>query len=114
MLMRADYVLDNKNTDIVVGIERGQQLFKLCSGCHQINNQTAPNLQGVVNRAIATEQFDYSKAMQAQQTGVWTVEKLDEFLTSPNKSIPGNKMGFTGIINQADRQALIEYLQTLK
>ncbi|AWB65602.1 hypothetical protein C2869_03745 [Saccharobesus litoralis] len=113
MVLRSDYIIDSKTTENLAGLDRGKQLFKLCAGCHQQNN-LAPSLNGILNRPVASLNFAYSDAFKQQQSAIWTSEKLDSFLAAPDKAIPGNKMGFAGLLKAQDRQALISYLSTLK
>jgi len=113
MDIRSDYVIDARHTNAVSGLERGEQLYKICSGCHQDNNAIAPNLSGIVGRNIGSQNFNYSSALATKNTDVWSVDLLDAFLAAPDKTLPGNKMGFAGLLNSEDRIALVEYLQTL-
>ncbi len=92
----------------------GAQLALACAGCHTMNEgqlgALGPNLHGVVGRRVgAVRDFDYSPAMQAFG-GRWTPERLDAFLADPAASLPGTRMEFAGIPDDADRQSLIGYL----
>lgn len=92
----------------------GEQTFKRCVACHTIDaggkNGIGPNLHGVVGRALAAVPgFAYSPAIKAKG-GVWDDSTLDAFLKSPLRAIPGNRMAFAGIPDDAERQALILYL----
>lgn len=60
--------------------------------------------------------YEYSPTMkQMAQSGVrWSAEQLNLFLTAPTKVVPGTKMGFQGLLNETDRQAIISYLEGLK
>ena len=96
---------------------KGQQIAAKCQACHDFTkggpNKIGPNLWGVVGRKVASHAgFSYSPAMSGQQ-GEWTYERLDHFLTSPGKAVPGTKMGFAGFRDQKDRAAVIKYLSTL-
>ena len=35
-------------------------------------------------------------------------------VNTPTKAVPGTKMGFQGLLNVSDRQAIISYLKGLK
>ena len=48
--------------------------------------------------------------MQAKG-GVWDAAALDIYLEAPMKSVPGTRMAFAGLIDAADRKALILYLE---
>ena len=93
---------------------RGEAVFKRnCSICHSLDpgkNKVGPSLAGVVGRrAGAVPDFNYSSANTASGI-VWTKEKLDEYLTDPQKMVPSTLMLFPGLKNPDDRQAVIAYL----
>ncbi|HEY0943415.1 MAG TPA: PQQ-dependent sugar dehydrogenase [Steroidobacter sp.] len=87
-----------------------------CLGCHTIadgiSHRIGPDLMGIVGRAVASAQGydEYSPALRAQ-SGVWDVERLNEFLHQPQTSVPGTSMAFPGIVDAEHRKAIIEYLQ---
>ncbi len=96
----------------------GEQVFKRCVACHTIDpggrNGIGPNLHGVVGRAVASHPgFSYSGAMKAHG-GVWDDAALDAYLKQPMKAVPGTRMAFAGIPDDADRKALILYLDEQK
>ena len=93
----------------------GEQIFKRCAACHTIDkdgpNGIGPNLHGIVGRPVASHPgFAYSGAMKAKG-GVWDAAALDIYLADPMKTVPGTRMAFAGVIDAADRQALILYLE---
>lgn len=93
----------------------GEQVFKRCVACHTIDkggaNGIGPNLHGIVGRAVASHPgFSYSGAMKAKG-GVWDKPALDTYLEAPMKALPGTRMAFAGVIDPADREALILYLE---
>jgi cytochrome c len=97
---------------------KGQAVFKACQACHDGTkdgpNKVGPNLWGVVGRMHASHPgFEYSEAMKKLADKPWTYEALNEFLTAPNKAIPGTKMAFGGIKKATDRADLLAYLATL-
>jgi cytochrome c2 len=94
--------------DVVVG---------QCTGCHGLNDWDAsalgPTLASIVGRRVASRpEFAYSDAMKAQK-GRWTRERLDAFLTDPQRAVPGTKMQFAGITDLKQRRELIDYLERL-
>jgi cytochrome c len=96
----------------------GEQVFKRCVACHTVDkggrNGIGPNLHGVVGAAVAAKpDFSYSGAMKAKG-GVWDEAALDRYLEAPMKDVPGTRMAFAGVIDAADRKALILYLETQK
>ncbi len=97
--------------------ENGQAAFKRCSTCHTTDkggrNSTGPNLWGIVGRARAShEGFNYSTAMKSKE-GEWTYEELAHFIHNPKGYIPGNKMAFAGLKDEAEIADLLAYLRTL-
>ena len=46
--------------------------------------------------------------------GIWNDAALDAYLKAPMKDVPGTRMAFAGVIDAADRKALILYLAEQK
>lgn len=93
----------------------GEQIFRRCAACHTIDaggaNGIGPNLHGIVGRPVASHPgFSYSGAMKAKG-GAWDETVLDAYLAEPMKNVPGTRMAFAGVIDGADRKALILYLK---
>src|SRR3546814_11387543 len=66
---------------------------------------------GIVGAPVASKpDFSYSGAMKAKG-GVWDEAALDAYLKAPMKDVPGTRMAFAGVIDAADRKALILYLE---
>ena len=98
-------------------LQKGRETAQVCTSCHTFEqggpDRVGPNLWGVVGRNVASRKtFTYSSAFAAQ-TGSWTYERLDHYLTSPARAVPGNKMPFAGIHNPADRANVVAFLGTL-
>ncbi|MCB1406185.1 MAG: c-type cytochrome [Rhodobacteraceae bacterium] len=100
-------------------VAAGETLWRQCRSCHTVDNGgrngTGPNLYGVVGRAAGTvEGFRYSNPMQeAAANGlVWTHDELDAFLADPRSFMRGTRMSFRGLRDEADRAAMIAYLQS--
>ena len=96
----------------------GEQIFRRCVACHTIDkggrHGIGPNLHGVVGAPVAAKpDFSYSGAMKAKG-GVWDEAALDAYLKAPMKDVPGTRMAFAGVIDAADRKALILYLKAQK
>ena len=67
------------------------------------------NLYGVVGRKVASVAgFEYSEDLQKSGI-VWTTSTLDRWLTDPEKTIPGQKMGYS-VPEANDRADLIAWL----
>lgn len=93
----------------------GQKVFAKCAACHTDTsggaNKVGPNLWSVVGRVVGSiEGFAYSSAMKEQSGETWTPERLDQYLTNPKKLVPGTKMAFAGLSNEADRHDVVAYL----
>ena len=97
----------------------GEAVFKKCMACHAVGdgarNKVGPVLNGVVGRPAGTfPEFRYSEAMVTAGAGglVWTPEDLAKYLIAPKEFVPGNKMAFAGLKEQADIDNVIAYLAT--
>lgn len=100
--------------------DAGQKVFNKCAVCHTSGkgeaNKVGPNLWGIVGANVARHtEFAYSDAMrQRGASGIkWTYEELYRYIYSPKTRVPGNKMAFAGVKDDADRANLIAYLRTL-
>ena len=95
----------------------GKTAFNKCAICHSIKdgeNKIGPSLAGVVGRKSHSEPgFAYSEPMKSYDV-TWDPTTLDVYLTDPRKVVPGTKMIFPGLKNDAERSNLIAYLATLK
>jgi cytochrome c len=95
----------------------GKKQTSFCVSCHSFvaggPKMQGPNLHGVVGRPVASlAEFSYSAALK-ELGGVWTYERLDEYVKSPAKFAPGNAMSFAGIPKPKPRAELLAYLSTL-
>lgn len=95
-------------------LENGRSVFARCKSCHTLAHGGArmagPNLWGVIGAKVgAKEGFAYSSALQ-DAGFAWDAANLDKWLEDPKAFLPGNKMSFAGIRDQADRRDLIAYI----
>jgi cytochrome c len=94
-------------------VEHGKSLFHHCAICHTLKGSggsEGANLYGVVGRRVASQKgYVYSRSLR-KKGGVWTRERLDKFIASPARYVPGTRMAFGGLSNADDRRALIDYL----
>lgn len=101
---------------LVADGQRGQQIFQSrCAMCHTLQagapNKFGPNLHGLLGRRAGTVPgYNYSAAMRASGI-VWGAQTLEAYLADPHRNVPGDKMPFPGLPNQADRDDVIAYLQ---
>lgn len=95
----------------------GAAAFKKCTACHTPDkggpNRVGPNLFGVAGRDVAKHAgFAYSPAMTAKG-GKWTWEALAAYINDPRGAIPGNKMAFAGVKDNAELVDLLAFVGTL-
>ena len=97
---------------------KGKMVFQRCAICHRAEkdggNGLGPNLFGIVGRKAGTAaDFPYSPAMK--NSGItWTTDKLAAYIAHPAQIVPGNRMAFAGISDQAQVGDAVAYLATLK
>ena len=95
-------------------LERGRKLYLQCRACHSLkeneSHKIGPNLFKIIgSKAGRMKGYNYSDALSKSEI-VWTIENLDLWLEKPYEIIPGNKMVFSGMSKQEDRNDLIAYV----
>jgi cytochrome c len=100
-------------------VARGEKTFKKCKACHTIEkggkNKIGPNLWGVVGREVASlESYEKYSSSLKNYGGVWTFERLDEFLTKPKTVVPKTRMTFPGLKKEKDRSDLLAFLDNMR
>jgi cytochrome c len=99
-------------------VKKGENSAKKCIACHNFQkggpNLVGPNLWGVVNRPKhSVASFNYTAAMRAQ-TGDWTIDQLNIYLTNPKAMVPGTAMAaFPGLPKGSERADVIVFLNSL-
>lgn len=98
-------------------VEEGAKAARKCAVCHSFDkggpNKVGPHLWGIVGGDVASSAgFSYSAALKGVG-GKWDFEHLNKFLHNPKGTVPGTKMAFAGIKNDAERAAVIAYLRSL-
>ena len=96
---------------------RGATTFQACAACHSTapgEHLTGPSLAKIWQRKAGTVEgfFRYSEAMKHVDV-VWTEAALDQWLSNPDKLIPGTSMTFPGIREAKARQDVIAYLSAM-
>jgi cytochrome c len=91
---------------------------EVCLACHTLKpgepELEGPTLWNVVGRAVASlPDFEYSAALRAKG-GVWTRQRLDAWIANPQAVTPGTLMTLGGVKSAADRQVVLDYLETLR
>ena len=98
--------------------DNGQDTFKKCLSCHTPDKGGPQRLgaQSLGRRwpqaRAAHARFPYSDAMKSKG-GEWTWEELATYLHDPKTAIPGNKMAFPGIKDDAELADVLAYMRKL-
>lgn len=92
----------------------GRRTFKQCGACHTVvdggQNLVGPNLHGIFSRKVGSlDGFRYSSSL-SDADFTWTPERVEDWLSGPNKYLPGNNMTFAGVRRPDARHAVIAYL----
>ena len=97
---------------------KGKDVFKQCASCHAIGpgaaNKLGPPLNKVVGRSWgSSSNYSYSAGLLAGHKAgrIWDDAALDQWLTAPQKMIPGTKMFFGGLDDAKQRADVIAYLK---
>jgi cytochrome c len=93
----------------------GARVFRVCAACHSLEpgrNLTGPSLAGLLGRkAGSLPSFTrYSPALRGSDI-VWDEKTLDTWLKDPARDVPGNRMTFPGIRDDAARADLLAFLE---
>jgi cytochrome c len=93
----------------------GAKLFRACAACHSLapdRNMTGPSLAGIWGRkAGGLDSFErYSPALKAANV-VWDEKSLDQWLKSPSRFIPQNRMNFAGMSDALQRADVTAFLK---
>lgn len=95
----------------------GERAFQRCYSCHSVDKGdtglSGPNLHRLTSRAVASDpDFEYSSAFKqfATSNPRWTRALIERFLTDPQALVPGNQMGFFGLKDAEERDAIAAYL----
>ena len=105
--------------------EKGRKVFALCVPCHvgdkpadagpgsTVAVRMGPTLTGVWGRKSGTLRgYRYSHAMKTSNL-TWDEKTLDDYLSNPQKVVPGSVMPFAGVPKREDRADVIAFLKTL-
>ncbi|WP_297835463.1 c-type cytochrome [uncultured Roseibium sp.] len=94
-----------------------RQFARKCSICHALTDDTArkagPTLHNIFGRRAGTiPDYPYSATLSGSDI-VWSEATIDQlFLDGPDHYIPGSKMPMQRIVEQQDRDDLIDYLKS--
>ncbi len=96
---------------------RGAKVFQQCATCHSVKpgeHLTGPSLADLWSRKAGSAAGfrRYSDALKNSGL-VWDSKTLDQWLSNPDRFIPGNTMTFPGIKDAGQRQDVIAYLHAV-
>ena len=96
---------------------RGAKAFQACIACHSTKageHLTGPSLANIWQHKAGTVAGfrRYSDAMKHVEL-MWTEDTLDNWLSNPDRLIPGTTMTFAGLRESKDRQDVIAYLKAV-
>ncbi|MHA7776667.1 c-type cytochrome [Roseibium sp. M-1] len=104
-----------KNPEEMSNGER--QFARKCSICHALSadggRKAGPTLFGVFGRRAGTlAGYPYSETLTGSDI-IWSEDTIDRlFLDGPDHYIPGSKMPMQRIVEQKDRDDLVDYLKS--
>jgi cytochrome c len=92
----------------------GKVVFGKCQACHAVGtgakNKLGPELNGLASRkAGAVAGYQYSPALKTSGFA-WDQASFAAFMQDPKTKVPGNKMAFVGMKDQAEIASLWAYL----
>ncbi len=96
-------------------LKAGEQSFRKCLPCHSVGegatHKVGPLLNGLDGRKAGTfEGYNYSEANK--NSGItWSEATFREYIKDPMGKMPGTKMAFPGIRNDAEIGHLWAYLK---
>jgi cytochrome c len=92
----------------------GKKTFEVCIACHSVKDcekGTGLSLHKLIGRTAGTsEGFRYSGPMKRSGI-VWDEKNLASFLRNPQEMVPGNRMSYSGMQDEAALKALLPYLK---
>jgi cytochrome c len=98
--------------------ERGAEIWRDCSGCHEIGEGAAhgigPHLNGIFGRpAAAIDGFAYSESLARMGADglVWDLRRLDAYIENPLALVSGTRMSYPGLADAQARADLLAFLR---
>ena len=96
----------------------GEQSFRKCAPCHAVGdgatNKVGPVLNGLDGRKSGTApDYNYSEDNKKAEI-TWNEASFKDYIKAPMTKVPGTKMAFAGIKNDAEIANLWAYLAQFK
>ena len=96
-------------------VAAGETSFRKCLPCHAVGedarNKIGPILNGLEGRQSGTiDGYSYTQANKDANI-IWSDASFKEYMVDPRGKIPGTKMVFNGIKNEAEVANLWTYLK---
>jgi cytochrome c len=96
-------------------IAAGERVFGQCRACHQVGesarNLLGPNLNGLFGRkAGSVEGYSYSPANKSSDL-TWDEANFRTYIKDPRGQMPGTKMIYAGLKEDARITDLVAYLK---
>ena len=102
--------------EVVEAGDAAPAAFAQCKACHSTEPgkmMIGPSLAGVAGKqAGSVPGFAYSGAMKASGL-TWDAATLDKYLADPKGVVPGTKMAFVGLEDEAKRKEVVDYVLAL-
>ncbi len=115
MLLSVALCLAGAGTAQAQDAAAGERVFAQCRACHQVGetakNAVGPVLNGLFGRKAGTvEGYSYSPANK--NSGLtWDEATFRDYIKDPKAKIPGTKMVYAGLKDEARIKDLIAYLK---
>ena len=96
----------------------GREVYELrCRTCHggtsRADSPIGPSLAGIVGKRAGTQASGVHSRALIDSAIVWDRDSLRRFLSDPRRALPGTLMP-VGVADQAQLEALLDYLQSLR
>ena len=93
----------------------GEKVFAVCRACHQIGetakNAVGPVLNGVIGRPAGSYPgYNYSEANKSSGL-TWNEATFREYIKDPKAKVPGTKMTYPGLKDDAKIEDLLAFLK---